>query len=194
MVIEILSGVVVPLIGIFTNKEWKRWKRNKKVNQFRKSIEINSQINIILAEIRAKYGFNRVSILDYHNGTESLSGFSFKYSTMSYENTDNHTKDIITEFKNIPCSIVNNMLVDLEHNPKGYVIDGIKNCPESIAITHKMFGVDTAYNFRLGGSLIDGCLSCVYTHETTFQNILNEEEILDIKSLCQKIYLIRRNK
>lgn len=192
-ILSLLSGTIVPLIGIFVNKEWNKAKKRNKINKFRKSITIDDHINDIIKEIRAKYGFNRVSIIDYHNGTQSLSGFSFKYTTMSYENTDIYTKDIITEFKNIPCSIVSNMLNELEHSQKGYVYNNIRESNEQTTITHKMFGVDTVYNFRLSNSLINGCLSCMHTSDPTNTYILSEEDITDIKSLCQKIYLIRTN-
>jgi len=188
----IVAGAITYVAG---SKTFEKIKQDWNIFKFRKSLDMDVEVNKVLTEIRIKYGFNRVSIIDYHNGTSSLSGFSFKYGTMTYESTDNHTKDIITTFKNIPTTIVSNMLSQLEKSSKGYVFESIRGFDEQGVITHKMFGVDTAHNFRIGSSLINGCVSCVYTSEDVRnKNLLTDDEIIDIKTYIQQILLLREKR
>lgn len=157
---------------------------------FRKSISITAKINEELATIRDTYGFNRVSLIDYHNGTESFKGLSFKNASMRNEVVDNRTKNIITDFQNIPCSIVAEMLMNLEASEEGYVI-ATDEGDSATAITHKMYGVKTTYNFKIGKDLTEGVVSMVFTDNA---DQITKEEILELKAHIQKIRLLRINK
>jgi hypothetical protein len=188
---NIVESVIGAVLAFFLPVWYKKWKDAKKIKSFNKALDVDTEIKKILAEVRAKYGFNRSSIVDYHNGTTSLGGFSFKNSSMRYEDCDEHTKYISMEFQNIPCSIVNDMLLRLERSEKGYVTatdDQNETLDEQSVITHRMYGIKQAYNFRIGSSLIYGCLSLISTNEKIR---LSEDDILNIKAACQKIFLLR---
>lgn len=157
---------------------------------FRKSISITAKINEELSTIRDVYGFNRVSLIDYHNGTESFKGLSFKNASMRNEVVDNKTKNIITDFQNIPCSIIAEMLVELEDSKEGYII-ATDEGDSATAITHKMYGVRIEYNFKIGKDLTEGVVSMVFTDTI---NRLTKEQIIEIKAHIQKIRLLRTNK
>jgi len=178
MVIFLLSSPII-----------KQIKNRKIKNRFGKRLEVDDEINKVLFELRSTYGFNRVSLIEYHNGTTSLAGFGFKNATMRNESTDEITKPIILEFQNIPCSLVASMLVELEKTPKGYVVIDDDYHDDGIKITHRMYGIKEAWNFRLGSSLVDGCVSLI----STADNIqLSDDDILDIKAKCQRILLLKR--
>ena len=49
---------------------------------FTQSVQVSAKINQELSTIRDKFGFNRVSLIDYHNGTENFKGLSFKNASM----------------------------------------------------------------------------------------------------------------
>ena len=182
------------LITFFTPIWYKKYKASKNINNFRKHLNIDEEIKLILRELRAKFGFHRVSIQDFHNGTSSFSGFSFKNTSMRYEDCDSNTKSIIKEYQNIPCSIINDMLIRLEKSSLGYIVatDDINyTLNEDTVITHKMYGITQAYNFRIGNSLIYGALTLSLTNGRI---TLSEEDILDIKAAIQKIFLLKNNK
>lgn len=181
------------VLFILSKKPLATWLERKRINKFRKGIDKADKINQILAEIRSKYGFNRVSIIDYHNGITTFGGFSLRFGSMTYESTDDVTKPLITEFQSIPCSLVSEMLVDLERNPTGYVMVTTQEntYSESVDITHTMYGVERAYNFRIGNSLINGCVSCVYTNSEYTKIKIDEEDIQWIKAQILKIQLLR---
>ncbi len=188
---NILESIIAATLAFFLPVWYKKWKDKRKIKIFSKGLDTDSEIQKIITEIRATYGFNRSSILDYHNGTTSLGGFSFKNSSMRYESCDEQTKSMIMEFQNIPCSIVNEMLIKLEKSNVGYVMvtdDQNETFDEQAVITHKMYGIRQAYNFRIGDSLIYGCLSLV---NTQLRTKLTEDDILNIRAACQKIFLLR---
>lgn len=165
-------------------------KKRKANRMFTQSVQVSAKINQELSTIRDKFGFNRVSLIDYHNGTENFKGLSFKNASMRNEVIDIRTRPLISEFQNIPCSIVADMLVKLEESKKNYIVVTDQGDSET-AITHRMFGVKKAYNFKLGKTLVDGVISCVYTEN---DHDLSEEDILDIKASLQRIFLIRLKK
>jgi hypothetical protein len=189
--LDLLVGINLTLVSFFMPVYYKKWKDTKKIKFFNKSLDVDTEIKKIIAAVRVKHGFNRSSIVDYHNGTTSLGGFSFKNSSMRYEDCDEHTKYISMEFQNIPCSIITDMLLRLERSEKGYVSvtdDQNETSDEQSVITHRMYGIRQAYNFRIGTSLIYGCLSLVSTDQKIR---LSEDDIIDIKAACQKIFLLR---
>lgn len=177
MIIFLLSSPII-----------KKFRDSRLKNIFTKKLTVDDEINKILFELRSTYGFNRVSLIEYHNGTKSLGGFGFKNATMRNESTDEITKPIILDFQNIPCSIIASMLIDLEKSPKGYIVINENSSDENVNITHRMYGVKQAWDFRIGDSLVDGCLSLVSTTENVD---LTEEDILDIKAKCQRILLLK---
>jgi hypothetical protein len=165
-----------------------KYIKQKKINTiFKRSINTSSIINEELSIIRDKFGFNRVSLIDYHNGTENFKGLSFKNASMRNEVVDVRTSRIISEFQNIPCSIVADMLIKLEESKKSYIVVG-DNGDDQTSITHRMYGVKQAYNFKLGKTLVDGVVSCAFTDNKCD---LTQDEIIEIKAIVQKIYLLR---
>jgi len=157
---------------------------------FHRSMKQAVLINQELASLRDKYEFNRVSLIDYHNGINSFQGVSFKNASMRNEMTDINTKSIIKEFQNIPCSIIATMLINLENSPDGYSIttDDMDN---ETAITYRMYGIKKAYNFKVGKNLTEGVVS-LFLNEHNVD--LSTEDINDIKGHIQKIRLIRSKK
>lgn len=184
-------GTIIGTIIIFllSSPVIKKIKNSITKNRFGKRLEVDEEINKVLFELRSTYGFNRASLIEYHNGTTSLGGFGFKNATMRNELTDEITKPIILEFQNIPCSLVASMLVDLEKSPNGYIVVNDDYHDDGIKITHRMYGVKQAWNFRLSTSLVDGCVSLISTNDDIQ---LTDGDILDIKAKCQRILLLKK--
>lgn len=187
---EALGTVIGTIIIILVSSPViKKFKESKQKNKFKRNLVADDKINSILSDLRSTYGFNRASLIEYHNGTTSLGGFGFKNASMRNESTDEITKSIILDFQNIPCGIIASMLVELEKSPKGYVNVGDDSSDESVNVTHRMYGVKQAWDFRIGDSLVDGCVSLISTSKNI---ILSDDDILDIKSKCQRILLYKR--
>jgi hypothetical protein len=177
------------IILLLSSPIFERIKKSKLRTRFGKRMEADEEINKILSEIRSTYGFSRASLVEYHNGISSLAGFGFKHATIINESTDDITKPIILQFQNIPTSLIAKMLVALEKSQTGYLVVNEDFPDESTQITQKMYGVKQSWNFKLSNSLVDGCLSLVSNNE----NIeLSDDDILDIKSKCQRILLIKK--
>lgn len=156
---------------------------------FGKRMQVDNEINNILSDLRSSYGFSRAALIEYHNGTVSLGGFGFKNATMRNESTDDITKPIILDFQNIPCSLIAKALIDLDKNKEGYTVIDDNFPDDGIKITHRMYGVKEAWNFRIGESLLDGCVSLT---SNTEKIPLTNDDILDIKSKCQRILYLKK--
>lgn len=185
-------GTVIGALIIFviSSPILQKIKNYRVRNKFGSRMDADASINKILSDIKSAYGFNSACLIEYHNGTTSLSGFGFKNATMTHESVDDGTKPLILEFKNIPTSLASSMLAELEKSTKGYVIGGEDHPDEAIRITNRMFNITQSWNFRIGASLVDGCLGLNSINGTVD---LSDNDILDIKAKCQKILLIKRN-
>lgn len=184
-------GTIIGTLIIFliTSPVIERIKKSRLRNRFGHRMKADDEINKILFEIRSSHGFNRAALIEYHNGTTSLSGFGFKYATMTHESTDDITRPLILEFKEIPTSLMSSMLSELERSDRGFVVVHQNHPDETIKITHKMYGIVESWNFRVGSSLVDGCLML----GSTMGGVkLSEDDILDIRAKCQKILLIKK--
>ena len=179
------------ILFLISKKPLSNWIQKNRIKNFRNGLQVSEQINHILTEIRSRYSFNRVSIVDYHNGTTSFGGFSLKFGSMTFESTDESTKNIITEYQNIPTSLCSEMLIDLEGKKEGYVIVTNNNYNEGVQIENTMFGIERSHNFRIGNSLINGMLQCVWTNSEYQKITIKEEDVIWIKGQIQKIMLLR---
>ncbi len=170
-------------------------KKFKTKSFFKNSIKNREKINIILSELRTFLDADRVSLIEYHNGDKSLSGVPFKYASMTYENTNNRTKELIFSFQKVPISPILPMLRGLLESKHGYVkVDTTKKSSgsnELVNRTHNYYGVTTAFNFKIGSSLEEGVLSIIWTDSSVE---LDAEEIefvriklLEIRDILNKL-------
>ena len=167
----------------------KKNQRKKANNDLNRATDNDVLIKSICAEIIERFGFNRVSVVGYHNGVQTMDGISLKKCSMIQEVTDGYTDQIIGEFQNIPCSIAAEMLKELKETPDGYVIADDESAVEETAIHQRMFNVRQSYNFRIGEGLIDGVLCCAFTGQT---RIFEHEEILELKAYAKRIFVIKQ--
>lgn len=179
-------------LGKWVDKHWNHKNNEDKKNSivdsdFSNYMDAAEEINKELSYLRDKYGFNRTSLVEFHNGTSSLKGLSFKNGSMRYERVDNITNSIIMQYQNIPCSLSIDIMRKLEASEDGYIRVGQTDDP-NLMILNKMYGVVESHNFRLGESLTNGCVSLVSTHD--IKN-LTKNDIDDIKAVCQRIHLSR---
>jgi hypothetical protein len=82
------------------------------------------------------------------------------------------------------------MLLSLEKSIDGYVKATDIDDNEKIAITHRSYGIKTAYNFKIGNSLIDGVVSIVWDND---YEDLDHSKIIDIKARIARILALRNS-
>lgn len=187
----LIGAIILILCKSIFDFVFNKIKKQDIKNVFTRSISYAADINQELSTIRDMYGFNRVTLIDNHNGTNSFDGLSFKNISMRYEVTDIHTKPIIKEFQNMPCSIIATLIRDLDKNKKGYTINSENDDNES-SVTLRMYGIKKSYNFKLSKSLTAGIICMHINGEKEID--LNEDDIKDINARLQKINLLRLKK
>ena len=87
--------------------------RDKDGKSFIQNTTYRAKINEALIEIRAYVGSNRVSITEYHNGIVSTNGLPFNYSSVTYENVDYTTREIMMDQQKLPISPVSKLLLKI---------------------------------------------------------------------------------
>ena len=134
-------GVIIGAASVFIiNKVYDWVIKNNTSFKFKRQLSKETRINEELSYLRDRFGFNRVVLIDYHNGTESLGGFSFKNASMRYEKLDVKTGSIIKDYQNVPTSIQCSFLNQLENSKEGYEITD-DTTDDEISIANKMFGI-----------------------------------------------------
>lgn len=177
-------GVVLAAILIGFGREVKAYfKKRKTVDMFSDGLDYDVLINTELDKLKYTYGFNRVAIVEFHNGLESYDGDSFNFMSMSHERTNN-ADSIIREFQRIPVTPVAEWLSGFDKNPLGYAY--VKEGDGGIGLMYDAFGAVETYVFKLGDRISNGVLMCAYVHQV---GVLDDEAIMDCKASAYKIRL-----
>lgn len=170
----------------------KRFKHTEIGTMFKNQVEKDNLINEQLSYLKDRYNFNRVVLVDYHNGTSSFKGESFKNASARYEKVDHKTKSVLKDFKDVPTSILSEMLLELENSKNGWVTyeeDSMRN--DQTSFIHRMYGAQQSYTFKIGKDLADGVVTLIRTDKI---EELNPCEIIDIQSVVNRIAIIRKQK
>lgn len=180
-------GLLLSVILIqVTPKIIEYFKKQRRNDNFSYTLDLKKEIQHEIDELRATIGANRISILEYHNGVQSLSGMPFDYVSMTYESTDNITKDIIMDFQRIPISTVVPIIQKLDKEDI-FIRTTDNDSDEKIAVINKSFGQKTNYVFKLNNSLKHGVLKIVWSKEYVD---LSNEQLFHIRTGIFKINLL----
>ena len=166
--------------------DFKTRRSKKDINIFSDNLLIRGKIQRILVRIRSLVGANRVSLLEYHNSQYSLSGLPFDFCSMTYEDTDDKTKELITTFQRFPVSQVAEMLLRLNDSKHGFTKYSTVNPDESSAYVIKAYGITSSIDFRLGNNVKEGVLSLSWSEE---DKRLTSEQIQEVKAEISNINL-----
>lgn len=184
VILNIIS--VILIIILYFLKDFKDWyKVRRKKSFFNQNVELDILIEKDLSYITDKYSFNRVSIIKYHNGTESFDNFSFNFASMTHERTDNTTQSVIKDFQRVPLTSFSHVLVDLKKSKEGMVI--LTSDDSSQGVMQSGWGVTQSHNFMLTDKVSDGIICCVVTHGTLE---LSTHDVTDIKSIAYRINML----
>ena len=177
-------GVILAAVLIGFGKEilvWVKTKIKVKKDTFSEGLLVDVLVNAELDRLKYTYGFNRVSIVNYHNGIESFDGDSFIFSSMTHERTNN-ANSIITEYQKIPVSPMASWLQDLDKNPLNYSVTDAGD--DTMGIVQVAWEAIRTYSFKLGTRTSQGTLVCSFTHD---KKDLDNAAILDCKGAAYKI-------
>lgn len=175
-------AVLLIILITFMKDGYQWYKTNGKLRFFNQNIELDVQIQKELKYLVDKMGFNRCSIIKYHNGTESFDGFSFNYATMTHEATDDVTVSLLGEFQKVPITSFADSLKELKDSDERYHVINSDN--SSSGIMQAGWNVDQSWNFMLSDRIFDGVVCCAMTHG---KKELSAAEILEVRAVAYKI-------
>lgn len=169
------GGIVATVTPYVTSWINKRLKKNDEAKVFIHNTEYRALINEVLVEIRATVGANRVSVVEYHNGNVAINGLPFNYSSMTYEKSDNTTREILMNYQKVPISPICELLLDLHNSPTGHVRVGQDYERESVVEMGNYYGVKTSYIFRIGDHIKYGTVHISWVNDENV--VLTDEEL-----------------
>lgn len=185
-----LIGGALATVTPYVVKSLKKYlDRDKDGKSFIQNTTYRAKINEALIEIRAYVGSNRVSITEYHNGIVSTNGLPFNYSSVTYENVDYTTREIMMDQQKLPISPVSKLLLDIHNCTELYLRIGPDFKDTKIVSMNKYYGVETNYIFKIGNHIKDGIVNVSWVHEDT---VLTDEEVEFISLKVKYIHEIMK--
>lgn len=185
----LLGGMLATLTPYIVKWVKSRVDKEKEGKSFIQNTSYRAKINEALIEIRAYVGANRVSIVEYHNGIVSTNGLPFNYSSVTYENVDFTTREIMMDQQKLPISPVSKLLLDIHNCTKNYIRIGSDFKDQKIVTMNKYYGIETNYIFKIGNHIKDGIVNVSWVHEDA---ALTDEEIEFISLKVKYIHEIMK--
>lgn len=174
IIVALITYTISPiLIEYFKNR--KKPKNNSNI-YFTKVLQIKQKINELLIEIRILSNANRVSLIEFHNGGQSLTALPFYHASMMYETTDIQTKELISRFQKIPISLISKMLLFMLESNKIFYLDNKSKVDDTFEF-YKSFGIDKLLNILLTNHIQNGMLSINW----------DDDVDIDINNILEKI-------
>jgi len=170
----ILGGILATVAPYIATWVKKRFAKDAEAKSFLHNAEYRVKINEVLVEVRALTGANRVAVMEYHNGNAAMNGLPFNYASMTYEKTDQTTRDMMPSFQKMPISALCEVLLDVHNSQKGYVKVNENYKYEDAVEVQKYYGIDTSYIFRIGNHIKHGTVHIMWINENPE---LQEEEL-----------------
>lgn len=176
------AGELVAIILLIVGRDVGKWvleKRKNKKPELSKKVVSDIQINRLLDEIRVIARADRVHIMMCSNGEKSYNGYSFNYISMTNESISNGLAPLIKDFQRQPCSPYSKILNDIQRQG---VVKIAKYDNTYMSNLHSLYGIDTAWKFKIGKTIENGIIAICFTTEV--KTLKNKELILEkIKEL-----------
>ena len=172
----IIGGIVATVTPYTVTWLRKRFAKADEAKSFIHNTEHRVKINEVLVELRAITGANRVAIVEYHNGSTAINGLPFNYASMTYEKTDQTTREMLMNFQKIPISSISELLLDVHAAENGVVKVNEEYKYKDVIEFHRYYGVETTYNFRIGNHIKYGTVHIMWINEdvSLSQDMLDE--------------------
>jgi len=143
----ILGGVLATIAPYIASWLKKKLHKNEEANAFLHNAEYRVKINEVLVEIRTLSGANRAVIFEYHNGNAAINGLPFNYASMTYEKTDQTTREMLMNFQKIPISPICELLLDAQNTEEDYVrVDALYKHKELLNLINFTVSIQPTYS------------------------------------------------
>lgn len=182
IILGAIIATLAPYVGSWIKK---RLSKQEEAKAFLHNTHYRALVNEVLVEIRTITGASRVAIEEYHNGSVAINGLPFNYASMTYERTDNITKDIMLSCQKIPISTKAIPLLDIHGNEKGYIKIDKTYKDYAVVDLNSYYGISLNYIFKITDHVKDGTVQIMWTNDT----LELSEEIIHIIKL--KVMYIR---
>lgn len=172
-----LGGVLATITPYLVSWIKKKFDKSNEGKAFLDNAEHRIKINEILVEIRALTGANRVALVEYHNGNSTITGLPFNYASMTYERTDQTTREMMRNFQKIPISPICELLLDVQNSEHGYIrVDAIYKHQEVVKF-NKYHGVEVEYVYRINDNVKYGTLHVMWINTEPLLSVDQQQEI-----------------
>jgi len=158
-------------------------------NYFIKNLEIRSQVEKKVGEIRVLTQALRVTILEFSNSEETVAGLPFEYLTATYESTDANIVPVSSQLKKIPVSQYASFLLAIDK--ANAIRITCEDAEDTMKYSMQSQGTEVLYAFKLGKQLKNGCIllafgqkDFVLTHQ---EEKFIELQCWEIANLMQKL-------
>lgn len=187
----LLGGVLATITPYVANWIKKKYTKPDEASSFIANTEYRIKINEALVEIRTLTGANRVAIVEYHNGNTAITGLPFNYASMTYERTDQTTREMMMNFQKIPISPFCELLLDVQNSEQGFIrVDAIYRHQEVVKF-NKFHGVEVEYVFRISDNIKYGTVHLMWINTEPLLTADQQQEVyfkvMYINELMNKI-------
>jgi len=173
----LLGGVLATIAPYVASWIKKKYNKSDESTTFLHNAEYRIKINEVLVEIRTLTGANRVIVLEYHNGNTAITGLPFNYASMTYERTDQTTREMMMNFQKVPISPFCELLLDVQNSDQGVVrVDAIYKHQEVVKF-NKFHGVEIEYVYRIGGNIKAGTVHLMWINTEPFLTADQQQEV-----------------
>ena len=186
-------NVIIICVGmLLANDKVSRFIRKIKDKYQPHDVLIRGQIQKSLDTLRIKLGATRVNLWQANNGTDSLSGYSYKYMNIIFESYDvENSLPMKKLFKDTPVEDYLPLLLAIHKSKKYYIGNRDSDLP-IVRAAYEKFGVELGVDYKFDNNdIYKGFISISYSNEKDFK----EHDIVEIEQTTAMVYsLIRKIK
>ena len=175
---EIIKIFIIAVGLLLANKDIRALYRTVASRFLPHDIKVREQIQDVLDELLIKLGAARINIWQFNNGTRSLSGYSYKFSSIIFESFDRHNLiSLKRDFQNLPVEDYSVLLVRLQDCDK-YITNTIDSDIPFVRAMYTTVGVKTGIEFKLNNKdIYKGFISVsFYDKITVTESMIREIE------------------
>lgn len=188
----IQNAINVIIIGVgmlLANDKVSRLIRKLKDRYQPHDVLIRGQIQKALDDLRIKTGATRVNLWQANNGTDSLSGYSYKYMNIIFESYDvQNSAPMKKLFKDTPVEDYLPLLLAIHNSDKYYIGSKDSELP-IVRASYEKFGVAVGVDYKFDNrDVYKGFISVSFAHDIK----TDEHVVKEIEQTTAFVYLLIR--
>ena len=188
---EIITAIIASLTTIvvtfLTYLLKLRYDNKKKVTTTEDRIRRDNILYSIISELKSRFGFDRVLIYMFHNGSSYYTGETMQKVSVGFEATAANICPIAHTLQNIPAGIFNRLLNYLLNNLLVSITDTNQEQDDHFRNFLRSYDIGSYYAVRIEDDRgWNGILSCEY-HNSRQHEPLPEEDVEYIRIQAARI-------